>query len=287
MDWVILGQQLWYGLVNGILYILFASGLTLAFGSMGILNMTHGELCMLGAIFSYSIMTSLGLGYLLSSVLSVLLVCFFGVVLNRIAIQPLIRVSRLTVLVSTFGLSFLIVNASLTFWGVQPRQISLPLSDIHEVGGVRITDQSIILVCIGGTAILLFYAWLSKARLGKAMRATAQNPVGASLSGINTKRIYDYTMMVSAGLAGLSGVLLAPVLSAHPNMGQPLLLVGLVIVIVGGLGNLKGTIVVGLLIAILEALFGQYVSTFYRSAFIYGIMIVVLLFKPQGLFAKR
>jgi len=249
--------------------------------------MTHGELCMLGAIVSYSIMTSLGVGYLLSSVLSVLLVSFFGVVLNRIAIQPLIRVSRLTVLVSTFGLSFLIVNAGLTFWGVQPRQIRLSLSDIHVVGGVRITDQSILLVCIGGTAILLFYAWLSKASLGKAMRATAQNPVGASLIGINTKRIYDYTMMVSAGLAGLSGVLLAPVLSAHPNMGQSLLLVGLVIVIVGGLGNLNGTIVIGFLIAFLEALFGQYVSTFYRSAFIYGIMIVVLLFRPQGLFPKR
>ena len=119
------------------------------------------------------------------------------------------------------------------------------------------------------------------------MRATAQNPIGANLSGINTKRVYDYTMMISAGLAALSGVLLAPVLSAHPSMGQPLLLTGLVIVIVGGLGNLNGTIIVGLLIALLEALFGQYVSTFYRGAFIYGIMIVVLLFRPQGLFAKR
>jgi branched-chain amino acid transport system permease protein len=144
-----------------------------------------------------------------------------------------------------------------------------------------------VLLIVSAIAIVAFHFWLARAKTGKAMRATAQNAIGASLSGINTRRVYDYTMMISAGLAALAGVLLAPVLSAHPNMGQPLLLTGFVIVIVGGLGNLTGTIVVGLFIGMIEAFFGQYISTFYSSAFTYAVMIVVLLLKPQGLFVRR
>ena len=286
MDWVVLGQQVWYGLVNAGLYIMFASGLTLCLGCMRIFNMAHGELCMLGAILAYSVMTHLGINYYLAAVVSVTVVAGFGIILNRVAVQPLLNLPMM-VLLSTLGVSFILLHGSLVFWGLEPKRIKVSLSKIHYLGGVAISDQSIMIVVVGAITISALYFWLAKARLGKAMRATAQNAIGASLSGINTKRIYDYTMMLSAGLAALTGVLLAILLSAHASMGQPILLMGFVIVVAGGMGNFKGAIIVGLAVGIVEALFGQYVSTYYRSAFIYGIMMVVLLLRPKGLFGAR
>jgi branched-chain amino acid transport system permease protein len=287
MDWAILGQQLWDGLVFGSIYILFACGLTLAYGNMDIINLAHGEFLMLAGVLSYSIMTLLHVSFLISSAIAVVLVTLFGWVFNRVAIQPLLKISPIAVLVSTFGLSFLLVNGAFAFWSLTPKKILLPIGGVQDLGGIVISNLSIIIVSIAVIVIAGFYIWLQRAGIGKAIRATAQNRMAASLLGINTMKMYDLTMMISAGLSGLAGILAAMLWSVHAGMGQSLLLIGLVIAIVGGLGNMNGTIIMGLFVAIGEALFGQYVSIYYKNVFIYGIMILVILYKPQGLFARR
>jgi branched-chain amino acid transport system permease protein len=143
------------------------------------------------------------------------------------------------------------------------------------------------LFILGAAAVYGLYLLLSKIKLGKMMRATSQNQVGAQLVGVNTRRVYDYTLMFAAALAALAGILMAPIISAHPFMGQPLLIMGFAVVIVAGMGNLLGALIVGIVLGVVEALFGQYVSTYYRTPFIYAIMILILLSRPQGLFGRR
>ena len=287
MNWQIVLQLFWDGLIVGVGYVLFATGLTLAFGTMRIINMAHGELYMLGGILLYSIMDFFGLNYFLGMAIVLLIASGFGIAVNRIVITPFQRTSPLIVLLSTLALSTIMVQGALIFWGVTPRRIRLPFAYIFKIGDVAISSQRLVLLVIGTIAIVLFYIWLKKARIGKAMRATAQNSKGASLCGINVIKIYDYTMAISTGLAALTGMLVAPILSASPRMGLGFLLTGFVIAVVGGLGNIGGTIIMGMLIGMVETFFGNYISTYYNSVFIYAIMIFVLLIKPEGIFVKK
>jgi branched-chain amino acid transport system permease protein len=287
MGWKILGQQIWYGLVTGGAYVVFASGLTLAFGVMRIINMAHGELCMLGAMLVYTLMAFLGMNLFLAACVSIAAVGLFGIILNRVAIQPVLGISPLNVLLSTLGVSLIMMHGGVAIWGAVPRQIKTPFTGVKDVFGVRISEESLALFVVGAIALTALHLVLTRAKIGKQVRAISQNMLGASLVGINTKRVQDYTMGFSAILGALAGILMTPIWSASPNMGQPMLVTGFVVVIVAGLGSIWGAVLVGLLLGVIEALFGQYVSTFYRAAFTYALMIIVLLLKPEGLFGRR
>ncbi len=287
MEAQFIGQAVWYGLVNGTSYVVFSVGLTLIFGVMGVLNLAHGEIAMLGAMLAYALMTYLGLNYFLALPLSVILIGACGVIFNRVAILPLVSASPLSVLLSTIGLSYILLNGSAAIWGSDIYALDFPLKEVMQAGGIRISQESIMLLLLGAAGVVSVYFLLTKVRLGKCMRATSQNLIGANLVGINTNRVYDFTLVIASALAALGGVLIGTIWTASPYLGQRLLMKGFVIVIVGGMGNITGVIGVGLAIGILEAIFGVFVSPYFREAFIYGIMIVVLLLKPEGLFAGR
>ena len=282
-----IAQAVWYGLVNGASYVVFAIGLSLIFGVMGVLNLAHGEIAMLGAMFAFSLMASLGVPYFLALPIAVVVIAASGVIFNRVAILPLVRSSPLSVFLSTIGVSYILLNGSAAIWGSNIRTLHSPLTAIIPVGDIRVSQESIMLLVLGAIGVAALYLLLTKARLGKSMRATSQDLTGASLAGINTNRVYDSTLVIACALAALAGVLIGTIWTANPFLGQRLLLKGFVIVIVGGMGNIPAVVGIGLGIGILEALFGTFVSPYYREAFIYGIMIVVLMFKPEGLFARR
>ena len=291
MDWTTFGQQMWTGLVNGGVYVMLASGLSLVFGVMRVINMAHGELSMLGAMVVFSILSVFewgGTGNFFSAmIIAILALAVGGVFLNRVAVQPFIARTPLTVLMSTLALSFIALHGSVGIWSTNPKLIKTPFPQIANLGGVRLPADQIMLFILGAAAVYGLYLLLSKIKLGKMMRATSQNQVGAQLVGVNTRRVYDYTLMFAAALAALAGILMAPIISAHPFMGQPLLIMGFAVVIVAGMGNLLGALIVGIVLGVVEALFGQYVSTYYRTPFIYAIMILILLSRPQGLFGRR
>lgn len=292
MDWTILGQQLWTGLVNGGVYVMLASGLSLVFGVMRVINMAHGELSMLGAMVTFSILSIFGWGgtynFFAAMAIAILVMSVGGVFLNRLGVQPFIGRTPMTVLMSTLALSFIALHGSVGIWSTNPKLIKTPFTmNIGTVGGVRLPADQIMLFILGAVAVYSLYILLSKIKLGKMMRATSQNTIGSQLVGINTNRVYDFTLVFAAALAALAGILMAPMISAHPFMGQPLLVMGFAVVIVAGMGNLLGALIIGIALGIVEALFGQYVSTYYRTPFIYAIMIIILLSRPQGLFGRR
>mgnify|MGYP001370886403 FL=1 len=287
MAWDILGQQLWNGLINASIYVIFAAGLSLVFGVMRVINMAHGELTMLGAMLLYTVTEPLGINYYWGAVIVVVLMAAVGLLLNRVAVFPFLGQSELTVILSTVAVSFVMLHGSIVAWGSGPRGVEAPFNSIVKVGGIFITTASLLL--IGGcfTAVVGLHLLLARTRLGRMTRATGQNLLGARLIGLNTTRIYDTTLIIASSLAALAGVLIVLVSAASPNLGQPLLITGFAVVIVAGMGNVPGAIAVGLFLGISEALFGQYVSTYYRQGYLYVVMIVVLLLRPQGLFGRR
>ena len=287
MNWDILGQQIWNGLLNGSIYVIFAAGLSLVFGVMRVINMAHGELTMLGAMLLFTVTSVVGLGYFAGAALVVVMMALAGFLVNRVTVRPFLGHSELVVILSTVALSFILLNGSLVVWGSTPKGVDKPFNEVLQVGGVYMTTAQILLVGVCFTAVLGLYLVLTRTKLGKMTRATGQNLLGARLIGINTTAVYDATLIIASGLAALAGVLIVLISAASPNLGQPLLITGFAVVIVAGMGNVGGAVAVGLFLGLTEALFGQYVSTFYRQGYLYVVMIIVLLLRPQGLFGRR
>ena len=287
MNWDIVGQQLWNGLLNGSIYVIFAAGLSLVFGVMRVINMAHGELTMLGAMLLYTATKLVGLGYFAGAALVVVIMALAGFLVNRVTVRPFLGRSELVVILSTVALSFMLLHGSFVVWGSEPKGVDEPFNEIIKVGGVYLTTAGLLLVGVCFVAVLALYLMLTRTKLGKMTRATGQNLLGARLIGINTTAIYDTTLIIASGLAALAGVLIVLVSTASPNLGQPLLITGFAVVIVAGMGNVGGAVAVGLFLGVTEALFGQFISTYYRQGYLYVVMIIVLLLRPQGLFGRK
>lgn len=249
--------------------------------------MAHGELTMLGAMLLFTVTSGVGLSYFAGAALVVVMMALAGFLVNRVTVRPFLGHSELVVILSTVALSFILLNGSLVVWGSTPKGVDKPFNEVLQVGGVYMTTAQILLVGVCFTAVLGLYLVLTRTKLGKMTRATGQNLLGARLIGINTTAVYDATLMIASGLAALAGVLIVLISAASPNLGQPLLITGFAVVIVAGMGNVGGAVAVGLFLGLTEALFGQYVSTFYRQGYLYVVMIIVLLLRPQGLFGRR
>lgn len=289
MKSAILIQQLFYGLTTGMGYAMFSLGLTLILGVMGTLNIAHGAFFMLGALTISSLFTYLGLNYILAAVLSVALIGIVGMIVCRIVVEPLLDHPNplLTGMLATLAVSIIITHSAIAIWGTNIIPLQFPLER-----GIFLSDSRylswarIILFIVGCVTFIFFYLFLTKSRMGKNIRAISQSRIGASLVGINFRRCYALTFGISSALAALAGVLLAPIWLASSLIGQSMLLKGFIIVIVGGLGSVKGAIIIGLLLGLIEIIFGYYGSMYYRDAFSYALMIVILLVKPKGIFAK-
>jgi branched-chain amino acid transport system permease protein len=283
----LLGQQLWYGLQNGMAYVLFAVGLAMIFGVMRIANLAHGEFFMLGSMLVVSFTSVLGLPYPVGVVIAVVCVILVGTLIGRGVVQPLLKVDPMSTLLSTIAVSYILQQVAVLGWGTFARTTKTGLIDVYNVGGVRMSQNSLMIIGVGAAAVAFIYWFVVKTNKGKVVRATAQSMLGASLGGVNIKRAYDLTFMLGAGMAALGGALIGVLYSSYPAMGGAILMKGFAVVIIGGMGNIKGCIIVGLAIGLIEALFGLYVSAYYRETFIFGLMIAALLVRPEGLFARR
>ena len=285
---VVFWQQAYFGLINGAVYVLFAAGLNLLFGVMHVVNLAHGELAMLGGMLTVTFASLIGLPFAVSVLLSLAVVPVIGLVVSRVAIRPLMGASMLMPLLSTFGVSMILLHGAVRLWGPTPRQLeAAPFQTVFRPGGVAISAQSLMLLVVTTVVMFSLYILLTRTSLGWKIRAVQQNPMGARVIGLNIGGVYDATVMIASFLAAVAGIFSIAVVPYNPNMGQPLLLFGFAVVIVAGMGNVWGVIVAGLAIGILEALFGQYVSTFFRQAFIFSLMLLAMTLRPQGLFGRR
>jgi branched-chain amino acid transport system permease protein len=280
-------QHLVNAAVLGGTYALLGIGLTLIFGIMRVVNFTHGELYAFGAYTVYLIAAALGLNFFFGLVVAVLAGMLLGAMIEIALLRPMRAADIDTVMLVMIGAWIVMQNTELLVWGGVAKAIVTPFPDAPLViGPVSISWLRVFVFAAALLLILGAYVLIHRTKLGKAMRATFQDPDAAALMGVHIKGIHTATFAIGSGLAAAAGALLGPVFLVTPTMGDLASLKAFAIVILGGLGNITGATIGAFILALVEELGAGYVSSGYRDAMGFLIIIMVLLFKPTGLFAR-
>jgi branched-chain amino acid transport system permease protein len=287
MDTSFLIQLLINGLVLGVVYAMIATGLSLIFGVLEIVNFAHGEFYMLGAMLAWWLTTQLHLPYFLM-VGAVVLVSLAAGYLLYVALLSAMRGANFErSMLLTLGLSMVLQNGAIYLFTTDPRMLRTQYSyQSVVVGDVRVSVLRLLALGLGVTAFVLLYGVLHHTRIGKAMRAVAQNRDAALMVGIDPKLVSAIAVALGIGLSGLAGAALAPVYSVHPLMGFAFIFKAFALVIIGGMGNVAGTGIAAVTLGIMESFGGGFLSPVLVDAMAFIAMIAVLLVKPQGLFGR-
>ncbi len=283
-----ISQQLVNAIWLGGVYSLFALGYALVFSVLGVLNLAHSAVFMWGAFIGLAAVTQLGLPIWVAIPIAMLAAGGIGVLLEVIAFAPLRRrnAPRISQLISSIGASILLVNIAQIVFGTTPQRFPQGSIPTETVQGLpfRVTPIQIIILLISVILMALLQYLVMKTRVGQAMRTVAFNERVAGLLGINSTQIFQITFFLAGALAGASGVLYGLAYnSMTPFMGDAVSLKGLTVIVLGGLGNIKGAVVGGFLVAALETFSIAAGGSNYRDAIVFGLLFLILLFRPQGL----
>ena len=282
-----LEQQIANSLVLGSIFALCALGFTLLFGVAKIINFAYGELLMFGAFITLSAMNFMNVGFFVALPVAMLILAAFSVLIYLVTIRPVLRGSPLQSLLITTGVLYVLHEVAIIIWGTDPRQMDMGIEGAIEFGPVIVTYPRLIAIVTMLLLVLILYWMLYRLRVGKALRAVAQNRTGAESIGLNVNRVICFAFAVSGAMACAAGALIGALYATEPSMGGAPLLKSFVVVILGGLGNVFGAIVGGLLIGIAETLTGAYISYAFKDVFTFLIMIFALILRPNGLLGGR
>ncbi len=282
----IFAPQIINGFSIGVAVILMALGLTIIFGLLDVINMSHGEFYAAGAFLSVSLM-SIGISFWWTLILVPLLLIPFGVLMQELLIKRVFhhKDRHILTLLLTFGVATILEDLYKIIWGANTAKPATPITGASEVLGVMFPNYRLFLMVFG--AALIFAVWLLiyKTSIGSIVRAaTLDRDMSASL-GIPVNKVYALTFAFGVALAALSGVLLAPIYSVFPTMGKDFILMAFAVVIVGGLGSIKGAVIAGILLTQLQSLSSLYISPVWSDPIVFAVMVLVLMFKPSGLYA--
>ncbi len=279
--------QLLLGLINGSFYALLSLGLAVIFGMLNIINFTHGAQYMMGAFTAYLLMQYLGIGYWAALVIVPILVGATGIVIERFLLQRLRGLDHLYGLLLTFGLALIIEGVFRNYYGANGQAYGMPdaLSGGHNLGFMFLPNYRTWVIAF--SLIVCFGTWfaIEQTRLGSYLRAATENPTLVRAFGINVPRMVTLTYGFGVGLAGLAGVMAAPIYNVSPQMGSDIIIVVFAVVVIGGMGSIMGAILTGFALGIVEGLTKVFFPEA-ASTVIFAIMIVVLLARPTGLFGR-
>jgi len=299
-------QQLVNGVVLGSIYALVALGYTMVYGILGLINFAHGEVVMIGAMIALTVIQLLiGSGIPLPGPLIAALglliampTCMaLGYVIERVAYRPLRAAPRLAALITAIGVSILLQNAAMMIWGRQYHSFPalLPAAS-HTLAGATVDDLQIFIVVLAAAIMAGLLALVHRTRLGRAMRATSQNPEVAGLMGVNINTVISITFVIGSALAAIAGIMVAAYYGiAHYFMGFMLGLKAFTAAVLGGIGNLAGAMLGGLLLGLIESLGAGYIGpltggilgSHYQDVFAFVVLILVLVFRPSGLLGEQ
>jgi branched-chain amino acid transport system permease protein len=278
-------QSIVTGILTGSLYAMIGVGLTVVFGVMRIINMAHGDMVMLGMYGAFWAVTLLKIDPFLSIILCIPIGFFVGVFIYRFLLRNIVPAGELNTLLFTAGLSLFVVNLALLMWSGDYRTIKLPYAIMPlRPFGIAVPIPLAIAFGIAALITVALYWFLARTDTGRAIRATSQEPEAAALMGVDVNRMAIITFAVGTALAFGAGVLLAPSLYLYPTVGELLVAKCFVIVVLGGLGSVPGAIAGGVLLGLVESLGAVYISVPYKDAIGLIIFLLVLLFRPSGLF---
>jgi branched-chain amino acid transport system permease protein len=282
-------QQGINGVVVGSLYVLVALGLTLIYGVLVQINFAHADIVTLGAFTAYFV-THLFSGNYFAGIAAALIVGgILGWLVNAVIFAPLReRGSELLPLIATIGVSITLQNAMLVLLGPIPYAFDTPYSNnVIRFSGIFLTAQSVLIIVMSTIAIGLLYAFMKFTILGKALRAVSQDRETAALMGINPNQLIMLTFVIASALAGMSGAMLGPVLVLTPFAGATVIVKAFAIVIIGGFGNVEGTIIAGLIVGLIESYTTQFLDPGLIDIVVFALLLLTLAVRPTGLIAEK
>ena len=279
------------GISLGSVYAIIALGYTMVYGIAKMLNFAHGDVIMVGAYIAFCSLQYWGLPPAVAVLVAVVVCTVLGIVIERLAYKPLRQASSLAVLITAIGMSYLLQNSALLIWGSSPKSfpamINLPM--ISLMGGeLQISGTSILTISVCIVIMVLLTLFTSKTKLGKAMRVVSEDKGTAELMGINVNTTISLTFAIGSALAAIAGVLLC---SAYPTLmpttGSMPGIKAFTAAVFGGIGSIPGAMIGGILLGVIEILGKAYVSMELGDAFVFAVLIIVLLVKPTGLLGKK
>ena len=289
MEWLqfVLAPQMINGLSIGVAVVLIALGLTIIFGLLDVINMAHGEFYAIGAYLAVALLAT-GMSFWWALVLTPLLMAVLGFVTERGLIQRVFHSKdrhTLTLLL-TFGVAVVLEDALKIAFGANPLRLEAPISGATEMLGLFFPNYRLFVMLFGGALIAGVWLLVFRTSLGAIVRAAAYDRNMSASLGVPVQLVYAGTFAFGVALAGIAGVLLAPIYSVFPTMGKDFVLIAFSVVIIGGMGSIKGALLAGLLLTQVQSISSLYISPVWSDPLLFGIMVLVLMWRPQGLFGK-
>lgn len=293
-------QHILNGLTLGAIYSLIALGYTMVYGILKFINFAHGEIFMLGAYSGYYLYyylctpeqggSRVMASFILAVMFAMVLSAAIGMLVERIAYRPLRKAPRLAPLLSAIGVSIILMNLAALVFGTEPRNFSYPFDNTAiNLGTTSITPNQIMILAVGLVMMAGLKLFVDRTKLGKAMRATSQNQNVASLMGININFIISLTFAIGSALAAVAGILIAMEYKVYPSMGQMAGLKAFIAAVVGGIGNISGAMIGGILLGLLET-FGVVILGIpqgMKDTIAFSVLIIILIVKPSGILIRN
>jgi branched-chain amino acid transport system permease protein len=275
------------GLAIGMIYALVALGFVLIFNAVNVVNFAQGDFAMFPAFVVSFLLTSSGLPMPLAIAGTLLFAVVFGLLFNRLVYYPLRKRSFVPVIIATIGVSVFLKNIALVLFGADPRKVEPLVHGVTRIFGPTVNAQYLVIIGVTVVLLVLQYLLFDKTMLGKRLQATAQNREMASLLGINTHVMIAATFAYSALLGAVAGILVAPLFGVTTELGTLIALKAFAATVIGGFGSVPGAVVGAVFLGLIEIFGAAYVSSDYKDAFAFVILIAVLLLRPQGFFGER
>jgi branched-chain amino acid transport system permease protein len=286
-----LEQQFVNALSLGCVYALFALGFTLVFGVLGIINLSHGAVFMVGAYAALSIITRLDVPLWLALILTFVIAGAVGALIDRLILRPLRRrnAPHLIPMIATIGVGIVLNNGIQSLYGAS--NLRFPPGVVPDqtllIGGIHVTAIELAIIFLSFALMAVLMIVMRRTQFGRALRAIAESPKAAWLLGINVEQLFLLTSFLAGGLGGVAGLLIGLYSNAlYPLMGQPMLHKGIAVIILGGMGDIRGAMLGGLFLGFAEVLSVAYIGSTMRDAVAFGLLFLILLVRPQGLFGK-
>ena len=277
------------GLTLGALYSLVTLGLVLTFSVIGIVNFAHGDLFMMAGYTFFLLANSpMNLPYPIIALLVILLTALYAMIIEQVAIHPIINRSWRTYAITTIGLSIILQNAALAIFSANPKQIPTDLANqIITPFGIRISLQRVLILVVVIIVFAGLQLFVKRTKLGKTMRAVSQNREMCQVVGINVRQIALITFGIGGAITGLAAALITPLFSVYNTMGSMLTIKALAAIVMGGMGQVNGALYASFLMGIVKSFFGGYVAFAYKDVVSFGIFVLVLFLRPRGIFGKK
>ncbi len=280
-------QQIINGAAIGGVYVLIALGLTTVFGILGIAHFAHGSVSMFGGYLTFFMVVQWGLPLLAAIAIALCVGFVLGLLIEILAYRPVRHASPINAFIVALGLTMMVEGLNLEFFGHEQIVIPTNLDRIFSIGGVTITELRLYVIVAAALLILAMTIFVEKTKTGQAVRAFAENRDAAVLMGVNVRTIPLVVFGISTALGVCAGVMVGSLFAIAPGIGENLVVKGFAVLILGGLGSIPGAVVGGLVLGITEALAAGFISSAYKDVIAFVVMILVLLFRPQGLMGKH